>query len=207
MTPFQTVVELPEFLRRAKAIMTDDERVSLVNYIAANPESGVSLGGGMRKVRIPREGSGKSGGYRTIYVFGGRHLPIFLVTVFAKNEKDNLTKAEGSRGRVEQRTSRYVWRPTMSAYKSIMQGLNEALDHAKGKDIGARVHKVEVPTVNVAAIRASTGLSQGAFARSIGVAKGTLLNWEHGRRQPTGPAQVLLAMIAKKPSLVSELLR
>ena len=95
----------------------------------------------------------------------------------------------------------------MSAYKSIMQGLNEALDHAKGKDIGARVHKVEVPTVNVAAIRASTGLSQGAFARSIGVAKGTLLNWEHGRRQPTGPAQVLLAMIAKKPSLVTELLR
>lgn len=95
----------------------------------------------------------------------------------------------------------------MRAYESIMQGLNEALDHAKGNDIGARVHKVEVPTVNVAAIRASTGLSQGAFARSIGVAKGTLLNWEHGRRQPTGPAQVLLAMIAKKPSLVSELLR
>jgi len=95
----------------------------------------------------------------------------------------------------------------MSAYKSIMQGLNEALDHAKGKDVGARVHNVEVPTVDVAAIRASTGLSQSAFARSIGVAKGTLLNWEHGRRQPTGPAQVLLAMIAKKPSLVAELLR
>ena len=63
------------------------------------------------------------------------------------------------------------------------------------------------PTVDVAAIRASTGLSQGAFARSIGVAKGTLLNWEHGRRRPTGPAQVLLAMTAKKPSLVTELLR
>jgi len=95
----------------------------------------------------------------------------------------------------------------MSAYESIMQGLNEALDHAKGKEIGARVHKVEVPAVDVAAIRARTGLSQGAFARSIGVAKGTLLNWKHGRRQPTGPAQVLLAMIEKKPSLVSELLR
>lgn len=90
----QTVVELPEFLRRAKAIMSDDERISLVNYIAANPESGVSLGGGLRKVRIPREGGGKSGGYRTIYVMGGRNLPIFLVTVFAKNEKDNLTKSE-----------------------------------------------------------------------------------------------------------------
>jgi putative transcriptional regulator len=94
----------------------------------------------------------------------------------------------------------------MSAYESVMQGLNEALDHARGEP-GAQVHEIEVPSVDVAAIRARTGLSQGAFARSIGVAKGTLLNWEQGRRQPTGPAQVLLAMIAKKPSLVSELLR
>lgn len=94
MTALQTIVELPEFLRRAKAIMTDDERVALVDYIAANPEAGVSLGGGLRKVRMPREGGGKSGGYRTIYVFGGVHMPIYLVTVFAKNEKDNLTRAE-----------------------------------------------------------------------------------------------------------------
>ncbi len=95
----------------------------------------------------------------------------------------------------------------MSAYESIMQGLNEALDHAHGKKTGAIVRQIEVPSVDVAAIRASTGLSQGAFARSIGVAKGTLLNWEQGRRQPTGPAQVLLAMLARKPSLVGELLR
>ena len=36
----------------------------------------------------------KSGGFRTIYVFGGTHMPIFLITVFAKNEKGNLSKAE-----------------------------------------------------------------------------------------------------------------
>ena len=95
----------------------------------------------------------------------------------------------------------------MSAYESIRQGLTEAIDFAQGKQTGARVSKVEVPTVDVAAIRASTGLSQAQFARSIGVAKGTLLNWEHGRRKPTGPAQVLLAMIAKRPALVGELLR
>lgn len=94
MSAMQAVVELPEFLRRAKAIMSDDERAALVDYIAANPEAGVSLGGGLRKVRIAREGGGKSGGYRTIYVFGGAHVPIFLVTAFAKNEKDNLSKAE-----------------------------------------------------------------------------------------------------------------
>jgi len=90
----QTVVELESFLRRAKAIMSDDERVEIVTYLSANPEAGVSLGGGLRKVRIQRPGSGKSGGYRTVYVFGGTHMPVILVTVFAKNEKDNLSKAE-----------------------------------------------------------------------------------------------------------------
>lgn len=92
-------------------------------------------------------------------------------------------------------------------YDSLMEGLNEALAFARDEKTKAVVHQIEVPTVDVAAIRATTGLSQSAFARSIGVAKGTLLNWEHGRRHPTGPAQVLLAIIAKKPSLVSELLR
>jgi putative transcriptional regulator len=95
----------------------------------------------------------------------------------------------------------------MTAFSSIKLGLGEALAFADGNDHGAHVHQVTVPDVDVAAIRASTGLSQGAFARSIGVARGTLLNWEQGRRRPTGPAQVLLAMIARKPSLVSELLR
>jgi len=94
MTGLQTVVELPEFLRRAKAIMSDEERAALVDTIAANPEAGISLGGGLRKIRIAREGGGKSGGYRTIYVFGGVHVPVFLVTLFAKNEKDNLSKSE-----------------------------------------------------------------------------------------------------------------
>ena len=96
MSTLQTVVELDTFLKRAKAIMSDDERIDIASYLAANPEAGVSLGGGLRKVRIQRLGSGKSGGYRTLYVFGSRAMPLFLVTVFAKNEKDNLTKTEQS---------------------------------------------------------------------------------------------------------------
>lgn len=95
----------------------------------------------------------------------------------------------------------------MTAFESIRQGLTEAIEFAQGKPSGARVHQVQVPDVDVAAIRASTGLSQAQFARSIGVAKGTLLNWEQGRRRPSGPAHVLLAMIAKRPSLVGELLQ
>jgi len=74
--------------------MADEERAALIDFIAANPDAGVSLGGGLRKLRFARPGGGKSGGYRTVYVFGGTEIPIFLVTVFAKNEKDNLSKTE-----------------------------------------------------------------------------------------------------------------
>jgi len=74
--------------------MSDLEREATIDFIAANPEAGISFGGGLRKVRIPRDGGGKSGGFRTVYVFGGTHMPIFLITVFAKNEKANLSKLE-----------------------------------------------------------------------------------------------------------------
>tara|TARA_R110002110_G_scaffold258026_1_gene473959 strand:+ start:134 stop:421 length:288 start_codon:yes stop_codon:yes gene_type:complete len=95
----------------------------------------------------------------------------------------------------------------MNTNDSITKGLEEALAFAKGQKGGARVHQIAVPDVDVAKIRQETGLSQAEFARSIGVAKGTLLNWEHGRRQPTGPAQVLLALIAKDPNVVQGFLR
>ena len=58
MHSLQTVVELDTFLKRAKAIMSDDERAGIVSFLAANPEAGVSLGGGLRKVRVPRSGGG-----------------------------------------------------------------------------------------------------------------------------------------------------
>lgn len=95
----------------------------------------------------------------------------------------------------------------MSAYDSIKKGLDEALAYAKGQPVGAKLHQIAVPEIDVASIRARSGLSQAEFARSIGVAKGTLLNWEQGRRRPTGPAQVLLALIDRKPSVVQDLLR
>lgn len=39
-------------------------------------------------------GKGKSGGYRIIFAFGGGDIPVFLITVFGKGEKDNLSQAE-----------------------------------------------------------------------------------------------------------------
>ena len=95
----------------------------------------------------------------------------------------------------------------MSEYfDSIMQGMKEAIAYANGAREGYIVHEVEVPNPEVPAIRARTGLSQAEFARSIGVKKATLVNWEQGRRKPDGPARVLLALIAKEPGIVQRVL-
>lgn len=93
----------------------------------------------------------------------------------------------------------------MTKRKSALDGLQVTVTYVGSDKSAGRKPRIKVPTVNVAALRAKTGLSQFEFAQSIGVPKGTLLNWEHGRREPTGPAQVLLAILAKKPSLVKDL--
>ncbi len=92
-----------------------------------------------------------------------------------------------------------------AAFESIAKGLREALAHARGEP-GAKVHEVTVPEPDVRAIRLRLGLSQAAFARSIGVKKATLINWEQKRRRPEGPARVLLALIDKDPTIVQRLL-
>ena len=53
------------------------------------------------------------------------------------------------------------------AYNSIKQGLEDALAHAKGKDVGARVHQVEVSEPDVAAIRARPAAKQPKDKNSI----------------------------------------
>lgn len=93
----------------------------------------------------------------------------------------------------------------MTKIKSALEGLKVTVTYVGSGIRAGRRPRVKVPPVDVAALRAKTGLSQFEFAQSIGVPKGTLLNWEQGRRKPTGPAQVLLAILAKKPSLVKDL--
>lgn len=93
----------------------------------------------------------------------------------------------------------------MTLADRIMEGLGEALAHAKGEAVEGLI--VHVPaSVDVGRIRVGTGLSQAAFARSIGVSVGTLRNWEQRRRMPDGPARVLLAMIERNPCVVEETL-
>ena len=67
-----------------------------MDYIAQHPSAGevMSGTGGARKVRFGGRGKGKSGGYRVITFYSGEDIPVFLLNIFAKGEKVNLTKAE-----------------------------------------------------------------------------------------------------------------
>lgn len=93
-----TVAELAEYQRRAEKLLAESERRDIVNYVAAFPKAGdlIKGTGGVRKLRWRRGGKGKSGGVRVIYYFHSERMPLYLLTVFAKNERADLSQAERS---------------------------------------------------------------------------------------------------------------
>ena len=92
----QTVVETPSYLADAERLFSPDERMAVVDRLAADPGCDVVIpgSGGIRNLRFGFGGRGKSGGTRIIYLFSGETVPVFVLTVFAKNEKANLSPAE-----------------------------------------------------------------------------------------------------------------
>jgi hypothetical protein len=92
----QTVIETAEFLARSSKLMSDEQRAQIVEMLARDSECGEIMQGtgGVRKVRVALAGRGKSGGARVIYYFHSDRLPVFALTVFAKNEMANLTPAQ-----------------------------------------------------------------------------------------------------------------
>ena len=68
--------------------MTNEEVSKFVNRLAVDPMVGDEVPG------TGGRGKGKSGGYRTITFYTGIEMPVFLITVFSKGEKSNLTKDE-----------------------------------------------------------------------------------------------------------------
>lgn len=93
MNKFITVIEFPKFLAQVGEIISGDERDEFVTYIAQNPEDGSVIPGtgGIRKIRWGGKHKGKRGGVRIIYYFYNKTSPIFLLTMFGKNEKEDLT--------------------------------------------------------------------------------------------------------------------
>jgi putative transcriptional regulator len=91
---------------------------------------------------------------------------------------------------------------TKEAFDTIAAGLKDAIAYAQGDKSRGTARVVEVPTIDVAAMRKKLGLSQDRFAAAFGVSPSTVRNWEQGRRHPEGPAKVLLRVIDKEPEAV-----
>ena len=95
----QTVVETPSFLSDSGRLgLSEAERLAIVSWISSNPRAGdvIEGTGGARKVRFARKGKGKRGGYRVVTFYSGPDIPVFLLNIFAKNEKSDLTAKERS---------------------------------------------------------------------------------------------------------------
>lgn len=89
-------IETPTFTRLVTALLTDDEYRQVQNALAADPHRGdlIPGGGGIRKLRHALPGRGKSGGTRVIYYCVDRHDQIYMLLVYPKSKKDNLTDRE-----------------------------------------------------------------------------------------------------------------
>jgi hypothetical protein len=91
-----TVIETPVFSRKAEGLLTEDEREEFAVSISQNPTAGpvVRGSGGVRKVRWARSGAGKSGGVRVIYYNQLQSEEIWLLTLYAKNERSTIPAHE-----------------------------------------------------------------------------------------------------------------
>ena len=82
--------------------MDEEERAELVLYLAYHPAAGAVIpgSGGVRKLRWALEGRGKRGGARVIYFYQDDDMPLFLLDIYAKNERADLTQSERNELRV-----------------------------------------------------------------------------------------------------------
>lgn len=90
------LVHTREYDKDTAELLTDDEVAAMEFAIAGDPEAHpiISGTGGVRKARWSRSGSGKSGGVRVAYYYVGHRGIIYMLLVFRKSEKSNLSKAE-----------------------------------------------------------------------------------------------------------------
>jgi putative transcriptional regulator len=88
-------------------------------------------------------------------------------------------------------------------FEELKQSLREANQIKRGQLKPGRVFHV-APESTIVRVRGKLGLSQTKFASLLGISQDTLQNWEQGRREPTGPAKVLLRIASKHPRVLLE---
>jgi hypothetical protein len=90
------IQETKQFGKSFDKLVGKSERTKLHEFLRHDPQAGAVIRGthGMRKLRWARPGTGKSGGVRIIYYFYRTDAPLTLLSLFAKNEKENLSDSD-----------------------------------------------------------------------------------------------------------------
>ncbi len=89
-------------------------------------------------------------------------------------------------------------------FDQLVKGVTQMKRHMAGKPVrGTATTEVAVPDARQ--IREAAHISQSQFAKLIGVNLRTLQNWEQHRTRPTGPARVLLRIVAANPGAIASL--
>jgi putative transcriptional regulator len=140
----------------------------------------------MRKLRFALPHKGKSGGARIIYIDFVHYEKIYLITVYAKNELEDLTHAD---------------RNDLKILKSIKQGLSEAIEFERGNLPNVRVDKITVSPLRsysgskIKSIRQHHNMTQRLFAEALGVSPKTVEAWESEKNIPSGCASRMLELL------------
>lgn len=94
-----TIAETDEFKSQASKIWSTDERLAFFSYIAAHPLDGdvIPSGGGLRKIRWTRSGTGKRGGVRVIYYNMLEDGLMLMLAIYTKSTKENVSSSEMKR--------------------------------------------------------------------------------------------------------------
>ena len=93
--------ETPEFLKHASKLIGEDEIAHVQLFLCGEPTRGEIIpgSGGIRKLRWKLRGGGKRGGTRILYYYAGSRGRIYLLDIYSKNEKIDVTAEEISRFR------------------------------------------------------------------------------------------------------------
>ena len=85
-------IETSWFTKRISKLLSDEEYNKLQWRLIEFPDAGdvIKGSGGIRKIRQSAKGKGTRGGARVIYYFAAENQEIFMLDIYAKNEKKDL---------------------------------------------------------------------------------------------------------------------
>lgn len=197
----RTVIESPTFQKQADKLWAEEERLDFIEWIAKNPLAGdvIPNADGARKVRWTVKGQGKRGGVRVIYFNLSEQGVIYLLTLYQKSDKENISPNVKEIVNMDiEKIALAIEADAGEALPDLRQSLLEMQNLTVGR--------ITTPEqLLVVSVRKQLQLTQQAFAELIKTPVATLRDWEQGRFKPNGVVICLLNILNKHPEIASEL--